>query len=199
MGGAEVPQKQPKNGRLWLNGGSCIRLRPEYPDHVWGPTTSSRFAPKTDRSFACSISSMSSPANVWRSGQPQAQLDRRHRRLVRSLHLVRCPRSSPTKAKVVRHWLIALGAKTRYIELSSPWENGHCETFNSRLRDELLGGRDLLHAEKSQACHRRVAQRIQKPYAHIRQSARWLRPNVAQSGDREQPFHGIVSTHSTRS
>lgn len=31
----KVPQKQPKRGRLWLNGGSCIRLRPEYPGHVW--------------------------------------------------------------------------------------------------------------------------------------------------------------------
>ncbi len=31
----KVPQKQPKRGRLWLNDGSCIRLRPEYRDHVW--------------------------------------------------------------------------------------------------------------------------------------------------------------------
>lgn len=33
--GLKVPQKQPKRGRLWLNDGSCIRLRPEYKDHVW--------------------------------------------------------------------------------------------------------------------------------------------------------------------
>ena len=33
--GLKVPQKQPKRGRLWLNDGSCIRLRPEYPNHVW--------------------------------------------------------------------------------------------------------------------------------------------------------------------
>jgi putative transposase len=33
--GLKVPQKQPKKGRLWLNDGSCIRLRPEYPNHVW--------------------------------------------------------------------------------------------------------------------------------------------------------------------
>jgi putative transposase len=31
-----VPKKQPKRSRLWLNDGSCIRLRPEYKDHVWG-------------------------------------------------------------------------------------------------------------------------------------------------------------------
>lgn len=33
--GLKVPQKQPKKGRLWLNDGSCIRLRPEHPNHVW--------------------------------------------------------------------------------------------------------------------------------------------------------------------
>src|ERR671938_360721 len=33
--GLKVPQRQPKRGRLWLNDGSCIRLRPERPNHVW--------------------------------------------------------------------------------------------------------------------------------------------------------------------
>ena len=33
--GLKVPQKQPKRGRLWLNDGSCIRLRPCWPNHVW--------------------------------------------------------------------------------------------------------------------------------------------------------------------
>ena len=32
--GLKVPARQPKRGRLWLNDGSCIRLRPEYPNHV---------------------------------------------------------------------------------------------------------------------------------------------------------------------
>lgn len=30
-----MPQRQPKKGRLWLNDGSCVRLRPEHPNHVW--------------------------------------------------------------------------------------------------------------------------------------------------------------------
>ncbi len=33
--GLKVPQKQPKKSRLWLTDGSCIRLRREYPNHVW--------------------------------------------------------------------------------------------------------------------------------------------------------------------
>jgi len=44
--GLKVPQKQPKHGRLWLNDGSCIRLRPEYKHHVW-PLTSSSTVPTT--------------------------------------------------------------------------------------------------------------------------------------------------------
>ena len=33
--GLKVPKKQPKRKRLWLNDGSCVRLRPEYKNHVW--------------------------------------------------------------------------------------------------------------------------------------------------------------------
>jgi transposase InsO family protein len=41
-------------------------------------------------------------------------------------------------AQAVRNWITAVGAKTAYIEPGSPWENGYCESFNSKLRDELL-------------------------------------------------------------
>jgi len=41
-------------------------------------------------------------------------------------------------ATAVREWIAAVGAKTAYIEPGSPWENGYCESFNSKLRDELL-------------------------------------------------------------
>ncbi len=43
-------------------------------------------------------------------------------------------------AQAVRDWIAAVGAKTAYIEPGSPWENGYCESFNSKLRDELLNG-----------------------------------------------------------
>lgn len=41
-------------------------------------------------------------------------------------------------AEAVREWIAAVGTKTAYIEPGSPWENGYCESFNARLRDELL-------------------------------------------------------------
>ncbi len=43
-------------------------------------------------------------------------------------------------AKDLRKWLAKTGAKTLYIEPGSPWENGYCESFNSKLRDEFLNG-----------------------------------------------------------
>ncbi len=43
-------------------------------------------------------------------------------------------------AQAVRDWIKAVGAKTAYIEPGSPWENGYCESFNARFRDEFLNG-----------------------------------------------------------
>lgn len=43
-------------------------------------------------------------------------------------------------ALAVRDWIGAVGAKTAYIEPGSPWENGYCESFNARFRDEMLNG-----------------------------------------------------------
>ena len=41
-------------------------------------------------------------------------------------------------AGAVREWLGRLGVGALFIEPGSPWENGHCESFNGKLRDELL-------------------------------------------------------------
>ena len=43
-------------------------------------------------------------------------------------------------AKVLREWLTGLGTRILYIEPGSPWENGYCESFNGKLRDECLNG-----------------------------------------------------------
>ena len=44
------------------------------------------------------------------------------------------------RAEALRNWIAAVGAKTAYIEKGSPWENGYIESFNGKLRDELLNG-----------------------------------------------------------
>jgi transposase InsO family protein len=43
-------------------------------------------------------------------------------------------------AEAVKCWIAGVGAKTAYIEKASPWENGYVESFNGKLRDELLNG-----------------------------------------------------------
>ena len=43
-------------------------------------------------------------------------------------------------AKALQDWIAAVGAETAYIAPGSPWENGFIESFNARLRDELLNG-----------------------------------------------------------
>jgi putative transposase len=51
---------------------------------------------------------------------------------------IRSDNGAEMTAKVVRNWLTQVGAKTLFIEPGSPWENGYCETFNGKSRDECL-------------------------------------------------------------
>ncbi|GFE48619.1 hypothetical protein So717_03720 [Roseobacter cerasinus] len=53
-------------------------------------------------------------------------------------------------AQAVQGWIKAVGAKTAYIEPGSPWENGYCESFNTRFRDELLNGDNFYSLRKAQ-------------------------------------------------
>ena len=53
-------------------------------------------------------------------------------------------------AEKVRGWIGAVGAKTAFIEPGSPWENGYCESFNSRFRDELLNGEIFFSLREAQ-------------------------------------------------
>jgi transposase InsO family protein len=53
---------------------------------------------------------------------------------------IRSDNGSEFKSDFIRDWLKAIGVKTLYIEPGSPWENGYNESFNGKLRDELLNG-----------------------------------------------------------
>jgi putative transposase len=54
-------------------------------------------------------------------------------------------------AKAVREWLNRLGVKTLFIEPGSPWENGYIESFNGKLRDELLNREIFTTLEEAKA------------------------------------------------
>jgi putative transposase len=53
-------------------------------------------------------------------------------------------------AKAVQEWITAVGARTAYIAPGSPWENGFIESFNARLRDELLDGEIFYSLKEAQ-------------------------------------------------
>jgi transposase InsO family protein len=67
-------------------------------------------------------------------------------------------------AKAVQEWITAVGAKTAYITLGSPWENGYVESFNARLRDELLDG-EIFYTLRGSDRHRELAASLQHDQA----------------------------------
>ena len=154
--GLKVPKKQPKRGRLWLNDGSCIRLRPERPNHVW------------------SYDFVQDQTEDKRSFRMLTVIDEYTRRCLaivvarrlRSDDVLHCltdlmSEHGPPEhirsdngpefvAKSLRSWLGRIGVKTLFIEPGSPWENGYCESFNSKLRDELLASEQFSTLHEAQ-------------------------------------------------
>jgi putative transposase len=81
-------------------------------------------------------------------------------------------------AQKVRDWIEAVGAKTAYIEPGSPWENGYCESFNARFRDELLKGEIFYSLKEAQI----VIEEWRKHYNTVRpHSALGYRPPTPES------------------
>jgi transposase InsO family protein len=144
--GLKVPKKQPKRGRLWLNDGSCVRLRPERKDHVWAyDFVQSRT--HDGRSFRMltvvdEYTRECLAIDVARTLKSDDVLERLVWLFVtRGVpDHIRSDNGPEFTAKAVREWLRRVGVKTLFIEPGSPWENGYCESFNGKLRDELLNG-----------------------------------------------------------
>ena len=142
--GLKVPQKQPKRGRLWLNEGSCIRLRSERPNHVWSYDF---VLDRTDDGKALRMLTVIDEftrrcraIHVDRKLNSQNVLE-----CIAALFVkhgppdyIRSDNGAEFTARAVRGWLDRVGVKTLFIEPGSPWENGYNESFNGKLRDELL-------------------------------------------------------------
>jgi putative transposase len=142
--GLKVPKKQHKRSRLWLNDGSCIRLRPEYKDHVWSYDF---VMARTADGRAFRILTMIDEYTreclamlVARHITSQDVIDQLLQLFVlRGIpEHIRSDNGPEFTAKAMRKWLNNLGIKTLFIEPGSPWENGYIESFDGKLRDELL-------------------------------------------------------------
>jgi transposase InsO family protein len=155
--GLKVPLKQPKRGRLWLNDGSCIRLRPEHPNPVWS------YDLVEDRTHNGRKYRMLNIIDEFTRECLAIRVSRKLRStdvidvlsdlfILRGIPgYIRSDNGPEFVAKVVREWIAAVGAKTVYIEPGSPWENGYCESFNSKLRDELLNGEIFYTLQEAKA------------------------------------------------
>jgi len=142
--GLKVPEKQPKRRRLWFNDGSCIRLRAAHPNHVWSyDFVADRPAnghPIRMLTLVDEFTRECLAIDVAKRLTSEDVLERLsdlfvHRGVPDN---IRSDNGPEFTAKSVRDWLSEVGVKTLFIEPGSPWENGYIESFNGKLRDELL-------------------------------------------------------------
>jgi len=144
--GLKVPRKQPKKRRLWLNDGSCVRLRATHKNHVWSydfmedktlDGRKLRFLNIIDEYTRECLASI--PRRSWRGNDVIEALSELML-LKGTPEYLRSDNGSEFTSNRIRKWLSRAGVITAYIEPGSPWENGYCESFNSRMRDEFLNG-----------------------------------------------------------
>ena len=144
--GLKVPARQPKRGRLWLTDGSCIRLRAENRNHAWSYDFVEDRTHEGRKYRMLTIidefTHESLAIRVARKLKSNDVID-----VLSDLFIlrgvpghVRSDNGPEFVAKAAQDWIAAVGAKTAYIAPGSPWENGFIESFNARLRDELLDG-----------------------------------------------------------
>jgi len=142
--GLKIPIKQPKRGRLWLNDGSCIRLRPSWKNHVWAydfvhdrtkDGRAFRMLTVIDE-YTRECLAITTKRKL-KSGDVLETLENLFIERGVPDH-IRSDNGAEFTAKAVQSWLERMEVKPTYIEPGSPWENGYNESFNGRLRDELL-------------------------------------------------------------
>lgn len=193
--GLKVPAKQPKRARLWLHDGSCVRLRPQAPNHVWSYDF-------VQGHTYCAWS------RRWRKFRVLVIIDEYTReclalsvaRHIKALDVIdvlselmlergapqflRSDNGPEFVATVLRNWLKSVGTQTAYIEPGSPWQNGYCESFNGKFRDQFLDGELFYSLQEAKVLiehwrmhfnttrpHRSIGRRPPAPAAWLTQSS----------------------------
>lgn len=168
--GLQVPQKQPKRSRLWLADGSCIRLRPTHPNHVWSYDFVSE---KTHDGRKLRILNI---IDEFTKECLASYVARRIRSQDVILNLadlfiehgipehIRSDNGPEFIARNLVKWLKDIGVKTLFIEPGSPWENGYVESFNGKMRDQLLNGEIFYTLYEAQV----IIERWRRHYNEVR-------------------------------
>ncbi|MDD3021922.1 MAG: IS3 family transposase [Alphaproteobacteria bacterium] len=168
--GLKVPAKHKKKGRLYLNDGSCIRLRPCWPNHVWAyDFVADQLKDGTKIRTLTVIDEYTRECLSLRTGYSLKADDVMD--VLTDLFItrgipdhIRSDNGSEFTAKSIKAWLPKLGVETLYIEPGSPWENGYNESFNGRLRDECLNGETFYTLKEAQV----ILEQWRHHYNHIR-------------------------------
>ena len=154
--GLKVPQKQKARGRLWLNGGSCVRLRPERANHVWsyGFVSAMTHDGRSLRLLTLidEYTRECLAIRVARRLSSQEVIDTLAEvMLVKGIpEYLRSDNGPEFVARELRNWLGSLGTGTLFVEPGSPWENGYCESFNGKQREECLNGEIFYSLKEAQ-------------------------------------------------
>lgn len=168
--GLQVPKKQKKRKRLYLNDGSCIRLRPHWPNHVWSyDFVADRLSNGKKIRMLTVIDEYSRKClsiHVGYKLKSDDVLEVLSNLFIREglPDYIRSDNGSEFTAKILQDWLRELKVKTAFIEPGSPWENGYNESFNGRLRDECLNGELFYSLKEAQT----IIEDWRNHYNHIR-------------------------------
>jgi len=197
--GLKVPQKQSKRGRLWLNDGSCIRLRPSWRHHVWAydfvqarthEGRAFRMLTVIDEySRECLAIEVARRLRSDDVLQVLAELFIRHG----VPDHIRSDNGSEFTAEAVRDWLRRVEVTTLYIAPGSPWENGYNESFNGNLRDELLNCEIFYSLKEAQVLIERWRRHHNSIRPHSALGYRLPAPEtiLAHTGDLPCATHGL--------
>ena len=168
--GLKVPSRHKKRGRLYLNDGSCIRLRPCWKDHVWSyDFVADRLIDGTKIRFLTLVDEYTRECLALKVGynlKAHDVLDVLTDVFIsRGLpDYIRSDNGSEFTAKMLQEWLKRLNVKTAFITPGSPWENGYNESFNGRFRDEFLNQEIFYTLEEARV----LTDKWRYNYNHIR-------------------------------
>ena len=168
----QVPKKQHRRRRLAYGGSenSCIRRRPQHKDHVWSyDFLSDRIEDGRQIRLLVVIDEFTREClaiEVARSFTARQVVEiLRYLFAVRGTpEFIRSDNGPEFVAKEVCKWLSQADVQTLFIAKGSPWENGYVESFNGKLRDELLNGELFLSLAEA----RWVIDRWRLDYNHRR-------------------------------